>query len=62
MTKNETNTTDTKLLRWVVMAGMSFSAIEYPEFLDFVQSLRMSYQPCGTWGSALCHNGGVGVA
>ena len=38
---------DAKLLRWLVMCGISFATVQSPFFLDFMQSVRKSYIPAG---------------
>jgi hypothetical protein len=44
----EVETMNTKLLRLLVMTGVSFHVVDSPYFLDFVQELRPMYIPAGT--------------
>lgn len=38
---------DTALFLWVVMAGLSFAAVDSPYFLQFIALIRPNYNPAG---------------
>jgi hypothetical protein len=45
--KDLKKTYDTALFRFLVMAGLSFAAVDSPYFLQFVELLRPNYKPAG---------------
>ena len=49
ITPNEQKQLDTKLVRMLVMNGVSFSVVQSPWFLDFLQALRPTYIPAGQY-------------
>ena len=47
ITDNEQEDLDIKLLRFLIMSSLPFSAVEIPWVLDFFHSLRPAYVPAG---------------
>lgn len=55
ITDHEQEELDIKLLRFLIMSGLPFTAVEIPWVLDFFHSLKPAYVPAGAWHSALSH-------
>jgi hypothetical protein len=47
LTKQQQRVINRKLLKFLVMNGISFKAVNSPFFLDFVNSLNVNYIPAG---------------
>ncbi len=53
LTTEQAKQLDSKLCRWLVVAGVPFAAVDSEFFLDFVSAVRPAYIPAGMVGRLL---------